>query len=72
MAVRVVTVADTKQHYTALMIGQDFGEGRLGLICIFHNFHGRFEENHRLGFDPSTSQTHVVYSIGPTEPVPFP
>jgi hypothetical protein len=58
IAVRVVLVFGTMQHYTALMIGEDVEGKRFGVIWIFDNFHGRLEENHRLGFDPSTFRTH--------------
>jgi hypothetical protein len=57
IAVRAVLVAGTVQRYTALMIGQDLEGKRLGEMWIVDNFHGRLEENHRLGFDPRTSQT---------------
>jgi len=41
--------------YTALMTGQDLEGMSLGVIWIFESFNGRLEENHRLGFVPSTS-----------------
>jgi len=61
IVVRVVLVAGTMQYYTALMTGQDLEGKRLGVIWVFDSFHGRLEENHMLGFDPSASQTRQCY-----------
>jgi len=58
IAVRVVLVAGTMRHYTALMTGQNLERKLLGVIWIFDSFHGRLEENLMLGFDPCTSQMH--------------